>query len=118
MIHTVHIQGTAVPLEWTQAASRAFGFRASKIGADPLTLYRDIKNPLKAEYAVTAFLWMLLPDEQYRKYALPEDLCPAIDPEQAPEILRAVLGVIADMSPTAEKKSTSKKSPSPGSNSA
>lgn len=116
MIHTVQIQGHAVPLEWTQAAARAFGFRASKIGADPRALYRDIKNPLKAEYAVTAFLWMLLPDEEHRKYSLPDDLCPVIDPDHAPEILRAVLGVIADMSPAAEKKSTLRKSPSPGSN--
>lgn len=117
MTHTVQIAGNAVALEWSQASSRAFGFRASKIGANPTALYRDFKNPLKAEYAVTAFLWMLLPDEEYRKYALPEDLCPAIEADHAQDILRAVLGVIAEMTPSAEKKSTLRKSPLPESNS-
>lgn len=113
MDHSVKIAGKEVILSWTQERLRSFGFRASKIGANPAELFRDFRNPLKAEYAVTSFLWLLLPDEEYRKYPLPDDLIEAIDPEDAAAIFSAVVGIIALMSPSAEKKSSSRKSPSP-----
>lgn len=117
MPHVVKVGGKDVTLEWSKATERAFYFRASKAGVVPNSLYRDFKNPLKAEYAVTTFLWLFLPDVEYRKYALPDDLCEAIDETDAKSVLGAVLGVIADMVPSDEKKSTSTKSPSPESNS-
>lgn len=113
MAHSVKIGGQVVELAWTQSTARTLGFRASKIGVDPRELYGDFTKPRKAEYAVTAFLWLLLPDEVHRRFALPDDLCPLIEPEDAKDILAAVLGVIADMAPSDEKKSTSGKSPSP-----
>lgn len=113
MPHLVKIAGKDVALAWNKATERAFYFRASKAGVVPQQLYRDFKNPLKAEYAVTAFLWLFLPDEVYRSYPLPDDLCAAIDETDAKSILAAILGVIAEMAPDAEKKSTSQNSPSP-----
>jgi hypothetical protein len=118
MIHKAMIGGKEVELAWTQDIANRFPFRCSKIGVDPSQLFKEFSMPRKAAAAFTSFLWLILPPNAHGLYQSPEDLFVAIDHEsEAASIHAAVLGVIADMSPDAEKKSTLNKSHSPESNS-
>lgn len=117
MAHTVIIANREIPLVWDKSAERALIIRSSKIGVDPPTLFRDFNKASKAEYAVTAFIWLLLPSAVYQAHQTPEDLYEYLSSENASQNMAALLGVIGDMSPDAEKKSSSTKSHSPGSNS-
>jgi len=115
MSYPVTIGGESVNLAWTQDIARRYPFRASKIGGAPSA--RAMTNPKTAVAAVTAFLWLILPPETHALYPTPEDLFLAIDHESDHlELHAALAGVISDMAPDAEKKSTSGKSPSPESN--
>lgn len=100
------IAGESVTVEWTREARANLQVRASKLGIDPQRLLQNFADPSKAEYAVCAFIWLLLPREIYKKYELPEDLYPAIDPEKAEETMAAVGEILESISPGDEKKST------------
>jgi hypothetical protein len=113
MKHPITIAGRKVELEWTQRAESLLRVRASKIGANLSNLFKDFQKPTKAEYAVTAFIWLLLPSGEYASYPMPEDLYPDLAADDAAENFAAVLGIIGDMTPDAEKKSSLTKSPSP-----
>lgn len=116
MSHEVTIGGETVRLAWTQDIARRYPFRCSKIGGAPTA--RSMSNPRTATAAVTSFLWLLLPPDLHAVYPTPEELFLAIDHEADAEAIHAALvGIISDMAPDAEKKSTSPTSPSPGSNS-
>jgi len=117
MSHKVTIGGADVEISWTNEVQRGFRDRVSKIGADYEKLFQNFRNPRKSRYAYFAWLWFFLPMDVYRKFEIPEDLMLAVEDKDAQSVVSAVLGTIKEMSPSAEKKSTSKKSPSPGSNS-
>ncbi len=108
-IHKAMVGGQEVELAWTQDIANRFPFRCSKIDVDPKQLYRDFSKPRKAQAAITSFLWLLLPPSEHSKYSTPEDLYLVITAEDAPSIHAAIMGVIADMIPSDEKKSTSSK---------
>ncbi len=112
MRHACTINGRAVELEWTQETKRSFSTKLSKIGDSFDELLRDFQKPKKAEYAVAAVLWALLPTDEYKRHELPETLMADIDPEtEAISVFEAVVACINDMFPDTEKKSTSMKSP-------
>ena len=112
--YPVTIEGQTVELAWTQDIARRYQFRSSKIGGPPTA--RAMSNPKTAVAAVTAFLWLLLPPDVHSLYQSPEDLFLAIDHENDHAGLHAALvGVIGDMVPDVEKKSTLTKSQSPAS---
>lgn len=112
MSYPVKIGGESVEIGWTQDVAKRYDFRASKIGGAPAS--RDFTNPKKAAWAVTSFLWLILPPAAHNLYASPEDLFVAIDHEtEFAAIGAALAGIMSDMAPDAEKKSTGKKSHSP-----
>ena len=103
--YPVTIAGDTVHLAWTQDIARRYPFRASKIGGAPTG--RAMSNPKTAVAAVTSFLWLLLPPETHAQYPTPEDLFVAIDHENDHgAIYSALVGIIGDMVPSDEKKST------------
>lgn len=114
---TVSIAGRPVVLEWTTATAKRYGFRESKHGGGPA--FADFRNKRKAAAAVTRFLWLLLPPEEFALYPTDEDLFVAIDHEkEAAGIHSALMAIMGEMLPSPEKKSTTGNSPSPASSSA
>lgn len=113
---TVTIGGEAVSLAWTQEIARRYAFRCSQIGGGPRLA--DFSHAKKAAAAVTSFLWLILPGPVHARYPSPEELFVALEETDPAEIHAAVMAVLADMNPPAEKKSTSQSSPSPASSSA
>lgn len=110
-MHTVRIAGKSVNLAWTVEAQKRFRFRASKIGGAPT--HRDFSDPSRATSAVASLLWLLLPPDALADYPTPEELYVGIEDEtEAPAIHTALSAIVAEMSPTPEKKTNSKKSPS------
>jgi hypothetical protein len=115
MIHKCTIGGREVSLQWTVEIAKRFQYRLATLGGHPTQ--RDLTSPATANAAVTKILWAMLPASEIGRYPTPEDLFVAIDQEsESVSISKAIQSVYADMEPTAEKKSTSKKSPSRGSN--
>lgn len=111
MTYPVKIGGETVEIGWTQDVAKRYLFRASKIGGAPAS--RDFSNPKKAASAVTCFLWLVLPPAVHERYPTPEELFVAIDHEtEFAAVGAALAGVMSDMAPDDEKKSTGKKSPS------
>ncbi|GAA5124670.1 hypothetical protein JIN84_12980 [Luteolibacter yonseiensis] len=114
--HIVTIGGEEVRIGWDQQTARAYNYRASKIGGAPTI--RDLSNAKRATAAVTDLLWLVLPPEAAAKYRNPEELFIAIDHDaDAATIHAALVAIVADMKTDTEKKSDSKKSPSPELNS-
>ena len=106
MASIIKLAGKPVTVGWTQETLRHLRLRASKANIDPRRLIGDFGNPNKAEYAVTAFMWLILPKETYRKYETPEDLYDDISEEDAEENLASIVAVIEEMAVDIEKKST------------
>ncbi len=101
-----------VVLDWTQDVAKRLAFRSSRIGGAPAM--RALTTPKTAVYAVTTWLWLLLPPAVHDQYATPEDLFVAIDHEEdGPAIHAALVAVFSEMGASDEKKSTLPKSPSP-----
>jgi len=116
MTDAIKIAGRDVVISWNQEVAKRFNYRLSCIGGHPTK--RDLTNPATASAAVCKLLWALLPSNEIGRYATPEDLFVAIDQDTESEgISQAILAVFAEMNPSVEKKSTSKKSRSPESNS-
>jgi hypothetical protein len=116
MTHEVTIGGVKVELAWTQDIARRFPYRASIIGGSPTS--KELTNPRTAAAAVTKLLWLFLPPAVHSLYPTPEDLFVNLNHEEhAEEVSAAVRGMVEDMAPSDEKKSTSENSPSPESNS-
>lgn len=116
MSHVCKIAGREVALSWNQETKKRYDFRLSSIGGRPTD--RQLKSKATSSAAVCKLLWALLPKSESWRYESPEDLYVAIDEDTESEgISKAILGVFADMNPSAEKKTTSKKLPSPESNS-
>jgi hypothetical protein len=109
--YPVKIGGEEVRFSWTQETAKRYTFRASKIGGAPRGA--DFANPRKVTAAIGSFLWLILPAEIHQKYDSPEELFMAIDhDDQSAQVAACLTGIFSDMSPDAEKKSTSRKSPS------
>lgn len=106
--HAVKIGGKSVPLRWDQATSRRFRLRASSLGLDPARLFADLSDTVRAEYSAAALTWLLLPSSAH--YRTPEDMWEHVEEADIADNLKALVGVFEDMSPDAEKKSTSKNS--------
>ena len=115
MSHAVKIGGREILISWNLETSRRFNFRLSNIGGHPTK--RELTTPATASAAVCKLLWALLPSSEIGRYATPEDLFVAIDEEDSERNAAALLAIYADMTPTAQKKMNSKKSPSQESNS-
>ena len=115
MIHNVKIGGREIGLAWNQNVASRFQFRASKIGGSPSI--SDFTNPKKAAAAYGSFLWVIMPQPLVREYPSPEDLYVAIEESEVPAIHAAIFNIFNDMLPDIEKKSTSKNSRLPKSNS-
>jgi len=113
---TATIAGKEVGFEWTQKTAKQIRIRLSKIGKTLQDLIPGFSNPKKAEYCVSAFVWACLPESEFSKYESPESLAMAIDDEsELIGVWAVVTAMFDEMFPDAEKKSTSMKSPSPGS---
>jgi hypothetical protein len=114
MTSTIEIDGRTVSVEWNQGAARRFGFRAAKHGIK--LDVRGLFDPARADSAYVEALWLMLPPDEHARHATPEDLAAAIDHKtQADAIVQVVLHAIGEMTADAEKKTTSKNTPSPGS---
>jgi hypothetical protein len=111
MAHTITIGGKETQIEWTQAVARRLSFRASKFGISIKP--GDFLDPKRAASAYVESLWLLLPPDVVALYPTAEDLAAAIDHDtESKAIVSAVLQCLADMSPDAEKKSSSVSMPS------
>jgi len=107
MKHKLTIGGKEVEICWNQQTARAFTHRLQKhkVGI----AFSDFRDPARAEYAYTAALWCLLPEDEFEKYKSSERLAVAIDPEIDMEsIVAAVLACVSEIVVDAEKKSSSK----------
>lgn len=106
MSNTIKIAGREVELAWTNEVQKRFAYRAALV--DHLPKFADLANPRKAAAAYAIMLWLLLPPEEHARHATPEDLFAVIDHDtEAKAICDAVIAVLTDMLPTAEKKTTS-----------
>lgn len=116
MTHKCTIAGREVELAWTQETAKRFAFRMGQIGGEPTG--RELTNPKTVATALFKALWGLLPPAEFQRYPDPEALFVAVDHDtEAEGIYQAITAVYADRAPDAEKKSSSMKSPSPGSSS-
>lgn len=112
----VIIGGRKIALKWTQETAKRFHFRLQTIGGHPTS--RELTGARTRDAAACKLLWAFLPPAEIGNYPTPEDLFVAIDQEtEGLELGQALAAIYAEMNPSAEKKSTSKKSPSPGSSS-
>lgn len=118
MANILQLAGAAVTIAWDNATQRTFATRLSKIGESSGSIGAALNSKARGDYAIVTLLWAVLPADVYRRYPTPEDMVADIAPEDNEAAVAAVFGVIKEMTPTPEKKSTSKKSPSRGSNSA
>jgi hypothetical protein len=116
MIRPITIGGRVIELEWSQRTARLYVVRSAKLGLDPLSL---MGKPAQRVYAVAAFFWLLLPPAEHAKFDNPEELFATMSDEEfnSPETLETLIALFDDINPPAEKKSTSKNSPSPASSS-
>jgi len=116
MPHVLPIGERSVEITWNRETALRYGFRASDIGGAPSIA--KLRNPKTAAAAVTKLLWCCLPPSEIVTLATPEDLYTALDHEKhAAQIHAVVVGIVGDMFPSDEKKSTSKNLPSQESNS-
>ena len=116
MKHEITIAGRKVELEWTQESAKRFSFRMGECGGEPTS--KQLTNPKTVTTALFKVLWGLLPSAEFVRYHDPESLFVAVDHETEGEaIYAAIAAIYQDRCPSAEKKSTSQKSPSPESNS-
>ncbi len=113
MSHPVTISGETVSLVWSKASSRLMRLRLAGIGFD------WSKDTVGSRMSATMvkICWALLPSEVFEKYADYESMYSAMNEDEDAPMFKAVSAIISEMSPPAEKKSTSKKSRSPASNS-
>ncbi len=111
------IAGEEIELCWSNETQKRMRFRASQAGINLGTLHKDFLKPQKAAAAYSSFLWTILPQSCIREYPTPEDLYVAIQDSEALAIHAAIFGIFEDMDPNSEKKSTSKNSHLPKSNS-
>lgn len=112
MSYEFTIAGQKTSIAWSQETAKRYSFRASKLGIDP---FRVIATPSKREYALICILWLCLPQEIHLQFSTPEDLHVAINHDDEKEkqgITDALSGIIGDMFPNAEKKSSGTKKPS------
>ena len=116
MSHEITIAGRKSELEWTQETAKRFAFRMGEIGGEPTG--KQLSNPRTVATALFKVLWGLLPPKEFAGYPDPESVFVAVDHEEEAEaIFAAIGGIYEDRFPSKEKKSTSRKSPSPESNS-
>ena len=114
MIAKLKIAGREVELKWDNATQRRFDWRAREIGG---IKFGDLSKPAKSILATVKILWAALPPDEFKHHESPEDLYTAILDDEAEAIAPAVVELLGEMFPDVEKKSTSRKSPSPKSNS-
>jgi hypothetical protein len=110
----ISISGRKVGISWTNEIARRFRYRLGLIGGHPSR--KELTNPATAEAAFTRILWALLPTDEHAKFPTPEDLFVALDSdseEDAQAIFEAVTAIYAEMEPSAEKKTSGKRKPSP-----
>jgi len=118
MSHACTIGGEPVTLAWVQSSARAMRFRAGKIGENPAGLWTQLRDPVRGDYAAGVLLWLLAPADLHKRHETPDSLWESVTDEELPDVLAAIVGTLGDsIPPEAEKKSSSRKSPSPESNS-
>lgn len=117
MSHKCTIAGNPVELSWSNETQKRMHFRASAVGINLGTIHKDFTKPNKAAAAYSSFLWCILPAKFLADYPTPEELYVAIEDNEAPAIHAALFGIFEDMAPDVEKKSTSRNSHLPKSNS-
>lgn len=114
--YPINIGGRLIELEWTQETARRYEFRIGLCGGEPTP--KQLQNPATVATALFRMLWALLPVREFQRHESPEELFLAVDhEEEAPVIYAALRGIFEDRAATVEKKSSGKKSPSPGSSS-
>lgn len=116
MDHKVNIGGKPVTLTWDQKASRRYKSRTDEMRVPPK--FADLSNPKKADTTLYKLLWAFLPETELSRFPSPESLFVEADPSEFEAICKAIVAILGEMFPNAEKKSTSRKSQSPGSSSA
>lgn len=118
MSHACTIGGEPVTLAWVQSSARAMRFRAGKIGEDPAELWKQLRDPVRSDYAAGVLLWLLVPAGLHERHKTPESLWESVTDDEVPDVLTAIVGTLGDsIPPEAEKKSGLRKSPSPELNS-
>jgi len=116
MPHKCTIAGRTVELAWTQESAKRFAFRMGQCGGEPTG--KELSNQKTVTTALFKALWGLLPPVEFQRYTDPESLFVAVDHDTEGEgIYDAIKSVYEDRYPSAEKKSSLMKSPSPESSS-
>jgi hypothetical protein len=116
MEYPVKIGGREIALKWTQETAKRFHIRIQLIGGHPTS--RELTSARTGDAAAFKLLWAFLPPEEQANYPTVEELFVAHDPDTEGAALgKALAAIYAEIKPTAEKKSTLTKSPSPESNS-
>jgi hypothetical protein len=116
MPHEITIAGRKVSLAWDIETTKRFAYRMGEVGGEPTT--KQLNNPRTVTTALFKVLWGLLPPAEFQRHPDPEALFVAVDHEtEAEAIFEALRAIYAERFVTAEKKSTSTTSPSPGSSS-
>ena len=111
MSYPITIGGNPTAIAWNQDVAKRYSFRASRLGFDPFTI---VNKPAKREFALICILWLVLPQEVHLQFATAEDLHVAINHDDAAEvaaITTALVAVIGDIFPSAEKKSSGTRKP-------
>ena len=110
----LNIAGKEIELVWDISAQRRYELRQSELGGVDLS---NLAKPAKALSVLVKLLWCLLPPDTHKKYSDPEELYLAIDEDEAKEVAPALALILAEMFPTAEKKSSLRNTHLPESNS-
>lgn len=107
MSATVKIDGKEIALRWDNSTARQVRFRQSALGESIVSILRDIQKPAKAEAAMAKLLWAMLPDVS--QYPTPESLWLSIADEDMVDAGKAVMAILAESSPSDQKKTSSGK---------
>jgi hypothetical protein len=116
MIAEIKIGGRNVKLTWDVETEKRYAYRMGELGGEPTA--KQLSNPKTVTTALFKVLWALLPAGEFQRHPDPESLFVAVDHETEGEAIYAAIRDIYEARFVGdEKKSTSKKSPSPESNS-
>ena len=102
----ITIAGESVELEWTGKTARIMRLRLSEIGFD---WEKDTRGQ-RMSAAMVKIAWALLPQPFAAAYPTHEDMFAAMQEDEDRPLFMAVSEILAEMSPSSEKKSSSLKS--------
>ena len=113
MAYPVVIDGVESEIDWTQETQKRLVYRLSSIDDSFDSLFRRLIKPKSRASGLFDLLWAVMTPAEFAKYRKPEDVFLAADEKtEAPAIVEAMGSLISEIFPTAQKKRTTKRSPS------